>query len=139
MNDCLFCKITKGEIPSNKVYENKEFVAFLDIEPVAPGHTIVIPKEHFPKLTQTNEETLEKLLKIVVKIVPGILKATHSTGYNVVINTEKEAGQIIFHTHVHIVPRKEGDGLRFWQKHIEEEADLKALAGKIRENIQLTQ
>ncbi|KKS74301.1 MAG: Histidine triad (HIT) protein [Parcubacteria group bacterium GW2011_GWA2_42_80] len=73
MNDCIFCKIVGGQIPATKVYEDNDFVAFLDIHPVSYGHTLVIPKEHFDKLENTPEETVVKLYKLIRRLAPAVV------------------------------------------------------------------
>ena len=110
MNDCIFCKIVKGEIPCNKVYENKQILAFLDIHPTNKGHTLIIPKEHYADLTETPDNILSELSKTIKEIGPKIVDAVNANGFNVISNVKAAAGQVIFHTHVHIIPRFEGDG-----------------------------
>ncbi|PJA47512.1 diadenosine tetraphosphate hydrolase [Candidatus Uhrbacteria bacterium CG_4_9_14_3_um_filter_36_7] len=114
MPDCLFCKIIAGEIPCEKIYENEYVMAFLDIRPVNPGHTLVIPKQHSANLLEMSKEDLDEVMRVIKKITPVLLKAVGATGFNLGLNTGKEAGQVIFHTHFHIMPRFEGDGYELW-------------------------
>ena len=112
--DCIFCKIVKKQVPSNIIYEDESICAFLDIAPTNPGHTLVIPKEHYPNLLETPDEVLRKLI-VATKIISKAVKAgVNADGINIGVNTEKAAGQIIFHTHVHIIPRFENDNLKMW-------------------------
>lgn len=137
MKDCLFCKIIAGEIPSAKVHEDDSFVAFLDIHPVASGHTLVVPKIHSGHIEDTSMETLGGMMNVVKKIGLGIEKALGVPGYNVGINNGRSAGQLIDHIHVHIIPRKgEGDGLLPWPgREKVAEAELTAVAERIRQGL----
>lgn len=114
MPDCLFCKIAKGELPAVKVYEDEKYVAFLDLHPINLGHTLVIPKNHFINIKDTPTEVLGGLMEVVKKISPAILKAAASDSFNLGMNNGREAGQIIWHTHFHIIPRLADDGLKNW-------------------------
>ncbi|OGY92497.1 MAG: hypothetical protein A3H70_04610 [Candidatus Komeilibacteria bacterium RIFCSPLOWO2_02_FULL_48_11] len=114
MSDCIFCKIVSGEIPSHKVYEDEAVLAFLDIHPINPGHTLVIPKEHHNDLLDTPPELQAKLIQVIGKIAPAVLKAVGALAFNLGVNNGREAGQIIFHTHFHIMPRFSNDGHKLW-------------------------
>ncbi|BES81914.1 HIT family protein [Pyrodictium abyssi] len=111
--DCIFCEIVRGELPSVNIYEDDKVVAFLDIYPINPGHTLVVPKRHAEQLDQLTDEEAAALINAVKKLAPRIVKAVKAHGYNVVANNGKAAGQIIFHVHFHIVPRFEGDNCKF--------------------------
>ena len=115
MTDCLFCKIIAGEIPAQKVYEDDTVLAFLDIHPVNIGHTLVIPKTHSVNLYETPNETLAHTMVVVKKLSIAIKKAVGADGINIEMNNEPVAGQVIFHTHWHIVPRFQGDGFTHWR------------------------
>ncbi len=108
--DCVFCKIVRGELPAHKVYEDEKVVAFLDIYPINPGHTLIVPREHYESLHEVPEDTLAAMIKAAARLAPAILKATGATGYNIVVNVGRSAGQEIMHVHLHIIPRREGDG-----------------------------
>ena len=114
MSDCIFCKIAKGELPAVKVYEDEKFLAFLDLHPVSVGHTLVVPKDHFVNILDTPEEVLSGLMAVVKKISPAILKVANVPSFNLGVNNGVAAGQIIEHTHFHIIPRLADDGLRNW-------------------------
>ncbi|MFZ2303797.1 MAG: HIT family protein, partial [Minisyncoccia bacterium] len=114
MQNCLFCKIIAGEIPSTKVYEDDIVLAFLDIHPVNIGHTLVIPKAHHTNLYETPNETLSRMMTVVKKLSTAIKGALSADGINIEMNNDPIAGQIIFHTHIHIVPRFSGDGFTHW-------------------------
>lgn len=114
MTDCLFCKIITGEIPSQKVYEDDTTLAFLDIHPVNIGHTLVIPKAHHINLYETPDEILAQMMAVVRKLSVAIKSAVGADGINIEMNNDPVAGQIIFHSHIHIVPRFSGDGFKHW-------------------------
>lgn len=115
MESCLFCKIIAGEIPSTKVYEDDNVLAFLDIHPVNIGHTLVIPKAHHTNLYETPDEDLARMIAVVKKLSIAIKKALNADGINIEMNNDPVAGQIIFHAHLHIVPRFSGDGFTHWR------------------------
>lgn len=114
VDDCLFCKIVAGKIPCAKVYEDDDVLAFLDINPVAEGHTLVVLKEHYPTLLETPPAKGEVLLRALRLVGGAVLKATQAGGFNCVQNNFSCAGQMIFHSHWHIIPRFEDDGLPVW-------------------------
>ncbi|WP_454387568.1 HIT family protein [Streptococcus sp. Marseille-Q8145] len=127
MTDCIFCKIIAGEIPSSKVYEDDQVVAFLDISQVTPGHTLVVPKQHFRNLLEMDAGSASQLFARVPDIARKVMKATGAKGMNILNNNEEIAGQTVFHTHVHLAPRyDETDGLQIsFEAH---EPDFPALA-----------
>lgn len=104
MNDCIFCKIIKGEIPSNKVYEDDTVLAFYDINPQAPIHILVIPKKHIPSILELSKED-EKLVYHMYEVINKIAKEKQidKTGYRVVTNCGEDAGQEVMHLHFHIL------------------------------------
>jgi len=114
MQDCLFCKIIAGEIPAYKVYEDKDVLAFLDITPANPGHTLVVPKMHYKNLLELPSELSNKLIGVVKNISPAIIKGVGSTAFNVRQNNGQLAGQSVNHFHWHVIPRFESDGYELW-------------------------
>lgn len=107
--ECVFCKIIKKEIPSKIIFENNNNLAFLDIFPINPGHTIVIPKKHYQNLEDITENELIELYKIVKKLAKLIRNKLSIDGYNVLQNNFEAAGQVIQHFHIHIIPRNKTD------------------------------
>ena len=107
---CIFCKILKNEIPSNKIYENDNVFAFLDINPVNPGHVLVIPKEHYDHMEEVPDDLLCEVIKAIKKITIAVKEALGTDSVNIGINNGKLAGQIVPHVHFHIMPRFENDG-----------------------------
>lgn len=135
MADCIFCKIINKELPSYKVYEDGSFYAFLDIFPVNHGHVLVIPKTHYPDILHTPPEVAEGLMRLVQKIAPAVLKATKSEGFNLGMNTGSVAGQAVFHTHAHIMPRFPDDGLRLWGHKPYEPGQMETVSAAIASEI----
>lgn len=133
--DCLFCKIVAGKIPSNKIYEDDSVFAFLDINPASEGHTLVLPKKHFNSFTEMDSGEVASLFEAVRKLTSAVEKAFSAEGSNIGINNGKVAGQEVPHTHVHIIPRKRGDGGRGVKSIVWTEPDttnLEEVAKKIR-------
>ena len=133
MEDCIFCKIIKGELPSYKVYEDEHTLAFLDINPVHHGHTLVIPKEHYQCVEQIPDELLVKVIQTVRKVGQSI-KDNLAPGYTVQVNNDPVAGQIVAHNHFHIIPRHEGDGLKLWPQEKYPEGKAEEILEKIKIN-----
>jgi histidine triad (HIT) family protein len=113
VDNCLFCKIIAGDIPSSKVYEDEDVLAFLDIMPISKGHTLVIPKAHSANLAQTQSEIMEKLGPALKTVSKAVADATGADGVNLVLANGEAAGQEVEHLHFHIIPRHGGDGIRF--------------------------
>ena len=116
MKDCIFCKIIRGEIPSSKVFENEKILAFLDINPVSKGHTLVIPKTHYTGFSEIPADLLTEMGKLLQKVGQGAKTHLGSDGFNVFLNNGRAAGQLIDHAHFHLVPRSIGDGVMGWPK-----------------------
>lgn len=116
MQDCVFCKIGKGEIPSYKLFENEHSIAFLDINPATEGHALVIPKKHCGNLLDIGETELKETMTTVQKTAKAISKATKAEGFNIHQSNNAAAGQVVMHLHFHIIPRRQNDGMNFkWQ------------------------
>jgi len=131
--DCVFCKIVSGEIPAEKIYENDKVLAFMDITPINPGHILVIPKAHHENLVDTEDGLLCEIILTVKKLAPIIVKAVGAEGYNLGVNSGAAAGQVIFHTHFHVMPRFSNDGHTHWGKKPYKEGEMAAVAEKIRQ------
>lgn len=110
MSGCLFCQIARGERPAHTVYEGEGVVAFLDIYPCTPGHTLVIPREHSATLNEMLPEDAGRLLQAAALVATKVQGAMGAAGFNLGVNNGKAAGQEVFHVHVHIIPRYAGDG-----------------------------
>ena len=133
-SNCIFCKIVKGEIPSTRVYEDEDILAFMDIGPVVKGHTLVIPKEHFDPITNTPPEMLGKVIAVVQKIARAQMNGLKADGVNVLQANGAVAGQVVPHIHFHVVPRFKTDGHHWnWAaKKYEDPAEMKKLAEAIK-------
>ena len=131
MQDCIFCKIIKGDIPSNKIYENDKVLAFLDIGPVNKGHTLVIPKKHCTNILDIETEDLDAVSEVVRKIAPAIKQAVDADGLTITSSNGEAAGQVVMHSHIHIIPRFEDDGLKLWPQGKYEEGEAEKTKDKI--------
>lgn len=110
--DTIFTKIIRGEIPCHRVYEDTHVLAFLDINPLSPGHTLVIPKEAKAQLHELSDEAAGALGRVLPRIARAVLSATGATAYNVLQNNGSAAHQAVFHVHFHIIPKMDdGAGL----------------------------
>ena len=130
-NNCIFCAIAAGEIPSFKVYEDDLAVAYLDINPFAEGHTLVIPKVHSEGLLDTPDETLAAIVARVKKVAAHLRTALPCDGFNILQNNGEAAGQTVKHVHFHIVPRYGRETIAFENRPGDME-HLKALAARVR-------
>ena len=133
MEDCIFCKIADGKIPAAKVYEDDNVISFLDIMPANKGHCLVVPKKHYETLLDVSDEDLKNLIVTTKKVAKALSLSIGNGSYNVVMNNGKEAGQVVDHAHIHIIPRFKGDRLRIkWthKKYIEKE--MKEIQEKIK-------
>ncbi len=133
--ECIFCKIATGEIPANKVYEDEHVLAFLDIRPVNPGHTLVIPKDHFENIYTLPDETMARLGLAVKKVALAVKHGMDADGINLAMNNEAPAGQVIFHAHVHVIPRIAEDGLKLWPQKEYKEGEAESVAETIRKSL----
>ena len=133
-DDCIFCKIAAGEIPSATVYEDDDFRAILD--PAAKGHTLVIPKSHSDNLLSVEPDTAAKALKVISKTANAIKEALGCDGINVVQNNGEAAGQTVMHLHFHIIPRYKNDSVNIgWQPMKPSNEELAATADLIKEKM----
>jgi histidine triad (HIT) family protein len=110
MADCIFCRIVRGEIPSAKIYEDDHVLSFLDINPINPGHTLVLPKEHYATLVELPAEALQACIMASQKVARALYRAIGAEGLNFLQNNHRAAGQLIDHVHFHLIPRYENDG-----------------------------
>ena len=110
--NCIFCKIVAGEIPSIKIWEDSEFISFLDTKPIGEGHTLVVPKKHFNTLMDLNKNVSKKYIDAIRKTGEVLMERYSSDGFNSVLNNGEAAGQVVNHVHFHLLPRKKGDKKR---------------------------
>ncbi len=111
MSECIFCKIANGEIPSFKLFEDDDVLAFLDVNPVSEGHLLVIPKDHHENIFEIPEEKLRRISEVCKDMSMLCKEKLGATGVNVLNASGKDAQQSVFHIHFHVIPRSSGDGL----------------------------
>jgi len=131
--DCIFCKIARHEVPASIIYESESIIAFLDINPVNPGHALVLPKQHFSNLLDMPESLASELVAVMKKIGYAQLKALNAEGFNILMNNMPVAGQLIQHAHIHVIPRYANDGLKHWKGKPYEEGKAEEIARKLKE------
>ncbi len=135
--ECIFCKIVKGDIPCTKLYEDDKILSFLDIMPASKGHALVIPKNHYRTLIDMPHEEIKEVMDIVQKVAAATMVSLPGVeGFNVLQSNNKVAGQVIPHVHFHIIPRHEKDKLNFaWEQGKSEMAELKKYAELVKEKM----
>ena len=136
--DCIFCKIAAGIISSHKIYEDDDVLAFLDISQVTPGHTLVISKKHYSNFLTAEKDIMHKVMDVAQRIGQAQISILGAKGVNILTNVNKEAGQSVFHFHVHVIPRYIADkGFRIEMKENDKlsELSLPAIANEIKKAI----
>lgn len=131
MNDCIFCKIIKKEIPGKIIYEDDVCLAFLDLSQATYGHTLVVPKKHYKNILEVDDETLAHVMKVVKALANQIVEKLEAKGVNVLTNTNEVAGQTVPHFHVHILPRYDEKELKIEFTDHSQESDLEKIYQKI--------
>lgn len=125
-DDCIFCKLANGIIPTNSIYEDEDFNVILDAAPATKGHALILPKEHADNLCQLPEETAAKVLVLAKKLATSMTEKLGCDGFNVVQNNGTVAGQTVFHFHMHLIPRYNDDGQKIaWAPQNVEAEELK--------------
>jgi len=112
MEECVFCKMSRGEIPEEKIYENRNFFSVLDINPRVPGHTLVISKKHFENILDMPSSLGSELLDCIKVTSMKLIEKYHAHGLNVTNNCSEAAGQVVKHVHFHILPRRTDDNFK---------------------------
>ena len=135
MNECIFCKIINGEIPANVVYENGKVLAFLDINPINRGHTLIVSKKHYENISEITEDCLRDVVVVAKKIAGAMEIGLGAEGINILHASGKAAQQSVFHFHIHLVPRYRDDGLNTWPKSKYKEEDFKEVTEEIKKAI----
>ena len=136
MEDCIFCKIIAGKIPAAKIYEDEKIISFLDIMPANKGHCLVVPRKHAQTLIEMSEEDLVATVKAAKKIARALSLSFGNGSFNIVMNNGKEAGQLVNHAHIHLIPRFQKDRLRIKWSHLKYEGDeMNEYAEKIKKFI----
>lgn len=135
-DDCIFCKIANGEIPSTTIFENNEFRVFFDIAPASKGHCLIVPKNHYNDIFDMDAETGGKLFRLATAVARSLKKELNCEGMNIIQNNGAIAGQTVFHFHLHLIPRYTGDTVTVgWQPGEADMEELAMLAKAVRANI----
>ena len=131
-DDCIFCKLANGEIPTNTIYEDDDFRVFLDAAPATKGHCLIVPKEHYDNLAELDDEVGAKVIPLAKKMMKLLKEKLSWDGFNLIQNNGRVAGQTVFHFHMHLIPRYTDDGQNFDMKPSEpEEGALQAVLKEI--------
>ena len=128
-DDCIFCKLANGIFATNSIYEDEDFNVIMDANPAAKGHALILPKEHYANIYEIDEEVLGRAMKLAKRIIAHETPILGCDGYNVVQNNGISAGQTVFHFHMHLIPRSEGDGLSLgeWSTNSLSDEEMTAL------------
>ena len=135
MEDTIFMKIIRREVPAHIVYEDDDTIAFLDAHPNVPGHTLVVPKKFAENIFDVDDANLAAVMRTVRKIAPAVRDAVGAHGVHINSNHGEAAGQIVFHLHFHIIPRHDRKEFSFWPQHDVSTKDAAAIAEKIRQKL----
>lgn len=135
MEPTLFERIITRDLPSEIVYEDEHTLAFLDINPVNPGHTLIIPKKRSTNLYDIESESWAHVMETARILAPKIKEAMNADGINIMMNNDTAAGQMVFHSHVHIVPRFENDGFKHWPGTPYREGEMGEVGTQIRRSL----
>lgn len=137
-DDCIFCKIANGDIPSASVYEDEDFRVILDIAPAAKGHALILPKNHYSNVWELGQKESEKVMALAAKISAAQKKSLGCDGINLLQNNGEAAGQSVFHFHMHLIPRYENDGVEIpWKTLSYEEGEIEKVCASMKENLEM--
>ncbi|MCR5223203.1 MAG: HIT family protein [Lachnospiraceae bacterium] len=132
-DDCIFCKLANGEIPTNSIYEDDRFRVILDAAPATKGHALILPKDHFADLYEIDEDVAASAMKLAKKLVKHMREKLHCDGFNLVQNNGECAGQSVFHFHLHLIPRYENDQAKIlWTPTNPDPEEQKALCEQLK-------
>ncbi len=132
-DDCIFCKLANGVIPTNSIYEDDEFKVILDAGPASKGHALILPKEHYADIYELPEEIAGKAFILAKKLATHNTALLQADGFNIVQNNGETAGQTVFHFHLHLIPRFKNDGQRIgWKPGKPTDEELKETADLLR-------
>jgi histidine triad (HIT) family protein len=132
---CIFCEIANGRIPSIRVYEDPDFIAFMDINPISEGHLLLVTREHYVKTLEVPDDILKKSLPLAKKLVAATLLGVGAKDYNLVINNGPLSGQLVPHWHMHLIPRRSSNELPLKTGDPADLTKLPFVAERIRENL----
>lgn len=132
-DDCIFCKLANGDIPTNVVYEDSDFTVIMDASPATKGHSLILPKNHFANLFELDEETTNKVLPLAKKVAAHMTEKLGCDGFNLVQNNGETAGQTVFHFHMHLIPRyKDDNQVIGWKPNDADAEEQKKILDKIK-------
>lgn len=131
-DNCIFCKIANGDIPSKTIYEDEDFRVILDLAPAAKGHALILPKSHHANLYELPDETASKVMMLAKKMATQITEKLQCDGFNLMQNNGEVAGQTVFHFHMHLIPRYKDDNQTIdWEKGEPTQEELEAIRKQI--------
>lgn len=136
-SDCVFCKIIKGEMPGEKVYEDAETFAFLALHPTNKGQVLVIPKDHIENIYGFSDEAACRWMITIKNLAIAVKNSMDADGVNLIMNNEEAAGQAVFHAHMHIIPRFNDDGHKGWSSQPYAEGEIVEFGDKVRKEMNL--
>lgn len=122
-DDCIFCKLANGDIPTNVVYEDDTFTVIMDASPATKGHCLILPKDHYANIYELDEEVAGKAFKLAKKLATMMTEKLDCDGFNIVQNNGETAGQTVFHFHMHLIPRYKDDNQRIGWEPTDPSAD----------------
>jgi len=133
-SDCIFCKLANGVFPTNFIYEDEDFKVILDANPATKGHSLILPKKHFKNILDADEEILKKIFPLAKKLSNKLIEVLKCDGVNVLQNNNKAAGQVVFHLHVHLIPRykDEKEHLISWKPNKFSDEEMKNIAESLK-------
>lgn len=137
-NNCIFCKLASGEIPTNTIYEDEQFRVILDAAPASKGHALILPKEHYANLYEIDEEVAGNAMKLAKRLVIKMTDALKCDGFNLVQNNGEVAGQTVFHFHLHLIPRYKGmknDDILTWNHENFTEEEMKEICEHLKKEL----
>jgi histidine triad (HIT) family protein len=138
MRDCIFCRIVARELPAVRILETPAVLAFLDIAPVHHGHTLVIPKAHYPNLLELPDELWMEMGRVCRRVAQALLTTLNAAGFNLGMNNFEAAGQEVFHAHLHVIPRYQRDGLQLFPQGSYQAGEMEKTGEQLRRAVEKT-
>jgi histidine triad (HIT) family protein len=136
MPDCIFCRIVEGQLPAARVLETPEVLAFLDIAPVNYGHTLIIPKRHYQNFLDLPDELWKEMGQVSRRVAQALRTTLQAQGFNLGMNNFEAAGQVVFHAHLHLIPRYHNDGLQLFPQESYRPGDMEKTAAQLRQALE---
>jgi histidine triad (HIT) family protein len=138
MTDCIFCRIAAGELPGEVVLDTPLVLAFLDIAPVHYGHTLIIPKDHYQNLLDLPDDLWREMGRAARKVAQALQQSFYARGFNLGMNNFEAAGQVVFHAHLHVIPRYQNDGLLLFPQGTYPPGDMAKVGQRLREGLEVS-